>query len=192
LEEARTLLQESVTVSRSARDQWGMGNALHHLGLLALAQGDAAEAQELQREAADLFAQVGEQRAHGLALARLGEAALALDDAIVAGEAFHQALLIAAQARIPPLGLQALLGMAGLYERDHRLIDAYTLLAVVSRQSASDYPTRAAAETRRADLAARLSAPDRQIAEEQARSCSVEQLFSRAISAASSQELLRS
>jgi hypothetical protein len=48
--EAQTLLHESVSVSASVRDRWGMGYALHHLGLLALAQGDASEAHYLARE----------------------------------------------------------------------------------------------------------------------------------------------
>ena len=76
---------------------------------------------------ADIFAALGERRAQRLALASLGDAALALHDAAAAGQAFIEALRIAAEAQILPLGLHALLGVAALHVRNHHPADAYVL-----------------------------------------------------------------
>jgi predicted ATPase/DNA-binding XRE family transcriptional regulator len=177
LDEAQALLRESVTVSASAHDRWGMGNALHHLGLLALAQGEVTEAHFLQHEAAEIFAALGEPHAYGLALASLGDAALALGDAAAARRAFADALRLAVEAQILPVGGHALLGVARLYLRDERLMDAYTLLVVICQHPAVEHAVRARAEELRAGLAAQLPLPSRSAAENRARTDSLERLM---------------
>jgi hypothetical protein len=154
-----------------------MGYALHHLGLLALAQGEGAEAHFLQHEAAEIFAALGERHAYGLALASLGDAALAQGDAEAARRVFADALRLAVEAHIPPVGAHALLGVARLYLRDDRLMDAYTLLVVISQHPAVEHAVRARAEELRAEIAAQLPASSRSAAEDRARTDSVEYLM---------------
>jgi predicted ATPase/transcriptional regulator with XRE-family HTH domain len=177
LDEAQALLRESVTVSGSAHDRWGMGYALHHLGLLALAQGEVTEAHFLQHEAAEIFAALGERRAYGLALASLGDAALALGDAAAARRAFADVLRLAVEAYILPVGAHALLGVARLYLRDDRLIDAYTLLVVIGQHPVVDHAVRARAEELRAEIVAQLPVSVRSAAEDRARTDSLERLM---------------
>jgi predicted ATPase/transcriptional regulator with XRE-family HTH domain len=177
LDEAQALLEESVAVSARAHDRWGMGCALHHLGMLALAQGEATEAQYLTREAADLFAALSDQRAYGLALASLGDTALALDDAAAARQAFTDALRLAVEDDILPVRWHALLGVATLHARDHRLVDAYALVLVIGQHPALDHAVRTRTEQLRAEIATILPAPARRAATDQARRFSLEQLM---------------
>jgi hypothetical protein len=171
------LLRESVTVSVSAHDRWAMGYARHHLGLLALTQGEVAEAHFLQHEAAEIFAALGERHAHGLALASLGDAALALGDEAAARRAFADALRLAVEAQILPVGGHALLGFARLYLHDDRLMDACTLLVVVGQHPAVDHAVRARAEELRAEIVAKLPLSVRSPAEDSARADALGQLM---------------
>lgn len=70
-------LQEGLALCQQLGDRWGMGTALRYLGLVALAQGDAAKAQELLRRSLDVHRDyvVGWDIAHTLTY--LGNAALA-------------------------------------------------------------------------------------------------------------------
>jgi predicted ATPase/transcriptional regulator with XRE-family HTH domain/Tfp pilus assembly protein PilF len=177
LDEAQALLRESVAVSVSAHDRWAMGYALHHLGLLALTQGEVAEAHFLQHEAAEIFAALGERHAHGLALASLGDAALALGDEAAARRAFADALRLAVEAQILPVGGHALLAVARLYLHDDRLMDACTLLVVVGQHPAVDHAVRSRAEELRAEIVAKLPVSVRSAAEDSARADALGQLM---------------
>jgi tetratricopeptide (TPR) repeat protein len=90
--EARTLLEESICLSRETDDKSGEGAALHNLGGLALDAGDDAAAGKQFRQALSAFEEVGDLRRAAEARSNLGLLAERAGHWHVAEEMYRDAL----------------------------------------------------------------------------------------------------
>ena len=181
IEEAQTLLRASFATSSTIGDYWGIGSALTQLGLIALAQKDHAEAQYMFNEALATFREIGDRWSMARVLVFLGSTAAALDDRREAWRAYREAWRIATEAQVPPLALDALLGLAGLAAAHGDAALPAELLAYVSSHPAAGQSTRVRARKLRGKLLGTSVEVDRAARPPRALPELLEQLFARKI-----------
>lgn len=105
--EAEKFLQESLALTQRIGYRWGVGNALHGLGVLA--QGsNPQEARKLFAAGGDIYREIGDLRSLARALCHQGYNSLALGDIPDAQKSFTEALRLARQCDYTSYALEAL------------------------------------------------------------------------------------
>jgi predicted ATPase/DNA-binding XRE family transcriptional regulator len=145
--EAQALVRTSFATSSAVGDYWGIGSALLQLGRVAYAQGEYAEAQYMFRESCATFREIGDRWSMARALTSLADTLAALGERSAALGAFRDAWLMATEAQVMPVAMEALAGLAELLVNDgaiqivHQLI-GYILNAPAAGQAARDRAER--------------------------------------------------
>ena len=113
-EEARTNLQESLELCQSSNNRWGMGTAYRHLGLVAKAQGNLAEAEAFFHKSLETFGDyiIGWDISQTLIF--LGETVALMGDHPKARDLLLTALRLARDIHSAQLMLEAIAGLASL------------------------------------------------------------------------------
>ncbi|MFL5801327.1 MAG: BTAD domain-containing putative transcriptional regulator [Roseiflexaceae bacterium] len=166
--EAKQWLQESLTLSREIDDRWSMALCFNQLGAITY-QGGAAEwpeAKRLHEESLAISKELGDRREIAVSLNYLGYVTCALGDYPAAKQHFLAALQTATEDEVPPLALDALVGLATLLGHQpaeepapgmaRRKAGAVELLALVLTHPASSQEIKDKAQRLQAELAADL------------------------------------
>lgn len=124
--DAENFLQESLGLMQKIGYRWGVGNALHGLGILAQ-KSNPHEARKLFAAGSDIYREIGDLRSLTRALCHQGYNSLALDDIPDAQKSFTEALKLALQCDYTPYALEALVGFASLEIKQDDLQRAFEL-----------------------------------------------------------------
>jgi predicted ATPase/transcriptional regulator with XRE-family HTH domain len=144
-EEAVAYLQESLSLCEKVGDRWGTGTAYRNLGLASLSQGDFVEARSLIQKSLNVFTEFVTGWDIVQSLIYLGEVEIAAGEWSEARQIYLDALRLGVDARVTPLVLDALMGLARLQARagksDQAL--AYSLCVLDHRASTHETKDRA-------------------------------------------------
>jgi tetratricopeptide (TPR) repeat protein len=161
-DEAQALVRASFATSSAIGDYWGIGSALLQLGRVAYAQGEYDEARYLYRESCATFRDIGDRWSMARALAGLAETSVALGDRLAAMQTFRDAWRVASEARVTPVAMEVLAGLADLLAGQGAVVPARELIAHILDTPAAGQAARDRAEHLRDTLAgASLSTPRR-------------------------------
>ena len=177
-DEARVALEESVALSISVGDRWGLGSAYRGLGLVAQAQGEHQEAVDIFRKSLDTFTELGGRMGVARVLAEMSRSVFALGNDAEAERIWHESLHIAIETRAIPVVLEALAGMASLQAKRGDLEDALELLLIVLSHPASFQETKNRAAELRVELEMHLTPQQIQAVQAQAKVETYEQIVS--------------
>jgi len=156
-EEARLTLEESVVLSSSVGDRWGLGFAYRGLGIIAQSQGDHLGAIDLFRKSLDTLTDLGAHIDIGRVLAEMSRSILALGDHAEAGRLWRQSLRIAIDTGSEFVAMEALAGLARLRAQAGAVEPALELLFFVLDHPASTQYTRDLVTPLRLELEASLT-----------------------------------
>jgi predicted ATPase/DNA-binding XRE family transcriptional regulator len=145
-EEAQALVRASFATSSAIGDYWGIGSALLQLGRVAFAQGEYDEAQYLYREGYATFRDIGDHWSMARALAGLAETTMALGDLSAAMHYFRDAWRLASEARVTPMAMEVLAGLADLLAFQGAVVPAHELIAHILDTPAAGQAARDRAE----------------------------------------------
>ncbi len=173
-DEAQKFLSESLQLSRTLNDKWGIGSTLRNLGLMLLADNHAVQAETMFRESVSLFREMGDRWAMSQALLALGEAAFTLGAREEARQVFLEALQTAIQIQGVPFALEALLDLAAIAAQSHNPESALEMTLYVLRDSACPQGVRERAEQLRIELEAQLTSQQIEAARSGAHSMTLE------------------
>lgn len=157
LAEVQDLLREGLRLVRETGDRFGIGLMLERMAVAAQSSGNDEEARRLFDESIALYRDIGDPWSLSRALTLQGHFVLAKGDHPQARESFRQAAQIALAARIDPNALDALAGLAILYERESHPASALGLATHILQHPASTQDAKDRAENLRLALAAQLS-----------------------------------
>jgi predicted ATPase/DNA-binding XRE family transcriptional regulator len=152
-EEAQALVRASFATSSAISDYWGIGSALLQLGRLAYVQGEYDEAHYLYRESCATFRDIGDRWSMARALAGLAETTVALGDRPAAIQYFRDAWRVASEARVTPVAMEVLAGLADLLAGAGAVVPARELIVHILDTPAAGQAARDRAEQLRGRLA---------------------------------------
>jgi predicted ATPase/DNA-binding XRE family transcriptional regulator len=152
-EEAQALVRASFATSSAIGDYWGIGSALLQLGRVAFAQGEYDEAHYLYRESCATFRDIGDHWSMARALAGLAETTVALGDLPAAMRYFRDAWRVASEARVTPVAMEVLAGLADLLAGQGAITPARELIGHILETPAAGQAARDRAERLRGRLA---------------------------------------
>ena len=155
--EARTALEEGITLSISIGDRWLLGLAYRGLGSVAQAQGEHAQALDLFDESLDILKELGVRQDVARVLAEASRSVFALGDDARAEQGWYEALRLATETQGIFIALDALVGLAGLRAKRGEREQALELLLIVLKHPASTQYTRGHAEQLRNELKTQLT-----------------------------------
>jgi predicted ATPase/transcriptional regulator with XRE-family HTH domain len=147
-DEACATLEESVILSMSVGDRWGLGFAYRGLGHIAQAKGQDLEAVNRFQESLEILTELGARQDQARVLAEMGWSVFVLGNDSEAGQVWRESLCIAIQTQGIFIALEDLVGLASLRARRGDLEYAVKLLLFVLDHPASIQGTK--------DRAARL------------------------------------
>jgi predicted ATPase/transcriptional regulator with XRE-family HTH domain len=159
-DEAQALVRASFATSSAIGDYWGIGSAMLQLGRVAYAQAEYDEARYLYRESYATFREIGDRWSVARALTGLAETSGALGDRAAALQAFRDAWRMASEARVTPVAMEVLAGLADLLAADGLPALARELVEHILATPAGGQAARDRAERLREKLAG-VSAPSR-------------------------------
>jgi tetratricopeptide (TPR) repeat protein len=157
-DEAEQLLSEGLAISQAVADRFNSATALSGLGMVHQALGSVAAARDCLQASVAIWREIDDQGNLAQTLNRLGQSLLAQADWDTARRCFAEALAVARGARIAPVVLDALLGLAALRAQDGANAAALELALHILQDPASSHTTRERAGNLRAELAAQLTA----------------------------------
>jgi predicted ATPase len=155
--EARAALKESVSLSISVGDRWGLGFAYRGLGIVAQTQGEHSQAVDLFRKSLETLTELGARQDMARVLAEMGRSVFALGNDAEAGRVWREALRVAFETQGTFIALEALAGIASLQAKQSDMEHALELLLVVLNHPASLQETKDRASELQADLEAQLT-----------------------------------
>jgi predicted ATPase/transcriptional regulator with XRE-family HTH domain len=159
-EEAQALVRASFATSSAIGDYWGIGSALLQLGRVAFVQGEYDEARYLYRESYATFREIGDRWSMARALTGLAETSAALSDRPAAIQVFRDAWRMASEARVTPVAMEVLAGLADLLAGEGATALASELIGHILDTPAGGQAARDRA-VRLRDRLAGASAPNR-------------------------------
>ncbi len=115
--QAKAYFQEEMEVCEELGDIWGMAARMTNLGLSCEALGEYDQAKRHHRRGIALCREIGYQWEMANNLINLGFVHYALDEDEEAEDVFREALEIALDAQVLAVALEALVGLAALYQR---------------------------------------------------------------------------
>ena len=110
--EARAYLEESLRLTSSVKDRWGMGTALGQLGLLDLLEGDLSSAEGQLNQSIVIFTDLGARWDLAWAMMQLGKVYVRKAELEPAREIFGETTHIAREANAVPLEMEASVELA--------------------------------------------------------------------------------
>jgi len=116
-EEARDSMRESIALCEQTKNRWGMGTAYRYLGLATMAGGQYGEAQGHFQKSLEIFGTYFEGWDIALSLIYLGDARMKSGNPDEAENNYKEALRVSKEAGSIPLMLDALGGIAEIYQR---------------------------------------------------------------------------
>ena len=180
-DEARAALEESVALSMSVGDRWGLGSAYRGLGIIAQAQGEHQQAVVMFRSSLDTFTELGGTWWVARVLAEMGRSVFALGNDAEAERVWRESLRIATETRGTSVALEALVGLASLQAKQGDMERALELLLIVLNHPASFQETKDRAEELRAELELRLTPQKLQAVQAQTQEQSFDQVVSQVL-----------
>jgi predicted ATPase/transcriptional regulator with XRE-family HTH domain len=161
-QESASMLHESLEIGRAEEDQWLVAISLQHLSALAKHRGeiDYPDAMEMMEQSVALFRELGDRWGLALSLVQAGEIWMSAGQYPQARQYFLEAIQKSAEARVMPVMLDALLGLASLLAADGSYENAYQVALVVLRQTGISQETRTRAENLCADLGKKLASTE--------------------------------
>jgi tetratricopeptide (TPR) repeat protein len=168
--EARKYLMESLTLMTTAEDPWSAGTAYGNLGIVELAQGNAAEAKALLQIAIPLFADLGMLGDVAYFMTHLGEAEHLLSAIDEAESHWLDAIRLARQTEALPAIAAILIRLARLYADRGDIVRAYEWAILIAGHPAAWQDSKARAEQLRKELQPQLTPDQIEAAQVQARS----------------------
>lgn len=156
-EEAKALMQESITLCEMSKNLWGMGTAYRHLGLAFLGTGEYTQAQSHILKSLEIFGQFSQGWDIARSLAYLGDAARMAGNFPEARKYYQDALQSSLEAGATPIALDALLGLSELQAQAGDPEKAHSICAYILNHPSSEYDTKSRAEQLQAALEPRLS-----------------------------------
>jgi len=166
-DEARAALEESISLSESIGDRWGLAFAYRGLGLIAQAQGKHAQAVEMFGKSLDILTEVGMRQDEARVLVERSRSIFALGNEAEAERGWYRALRITTETKSTFIALEALVGIARLSAKQGKIERALELLLIVLNHPASLQETKTRADSLRTELEAQLT--PRQVEAVQAR-----------------------
>jgi predicted ATPase/DNA-binding XRE family transcriptional regulator len=157
-EPSHALLQESLALAHTVGDRRLMAFAQGSLGQLAFELGNYADAQRWFHQSLALLREINEIWSMTGTLRDLGQTALALGQMAEAQRHFGEMLALAAQAKLAPRLVDALVGIAQLEMHEGDPVAALRLLNQVIQHPATQRESKDRAERLRAELPATLTA----------------------------------
>jgi tetratricopeptide (TPR) repeat protein len=142
---ARDLLHEGIAISRALDDRWNVTSGLVHLQELSFLLGEYAEVRHYHAECAALCYQISELYSLSRSLNILGRTAYAQGMQTEAWEYFCKALAVAQEAKLIPVALDVLIGVATIMHDEGDDESAHELLTFVLHHSASRADTHSRA-----------------------------------------------
>ena len=161
-DEARLALEESVALSSSVGDRWGLGFAYRGLGIIAQSQGEHQGAIDLFRKSLDTLTDLGATNDVARVLAEMSYSVFALGDHAEAGRLWRQALRLALETGGGFVAMEALAGLVRLQAAQGDIEHALQLLFFVMDNPATTQYTRDHVAPLRPELEAQL--PPQQVA----------------------------
>jgi predicted ATPase/transcriptional regulator with XRE-family HTH domain len=156
-DEARLAQEESVALSSSIGDRWGLGFAYRGLAIILQAQGDHLQAVDIFHKSLDILRQLGARQDVARVLAEMGRSVFALGNGAEAERIWRDSLRIAIETRGTFIALEALLGLASLQAKRGDVEQALELLWIVLDHPTSIQDTRNRAAQLRIEWEAQLT-----------------------------------
>jgi DNA-binding SARP family transcriptional activator/predicted ATPase len=179
--EAEKLLSEGLELARTINYRFAIGLALDGLGKVAYDQGRYQEARTFFSESAGLFREMGDHRL-SRTLNHQGLNSLALGDTADAQNAFQAALKMAMEGGLVPIALNALTGLAALETQQAASRETLELILYILQHPSSTQETKNLATQLRVELEAKLSQEEIEVAQQRARSKSLDEFVRQVMS----------
>jgi len=160
--EAHEFLQESLALVTAAEDPWSVGTAYGNLGIVELARGNSAEAQNLLQKSIPLFADSGMLGDAAYFMTFLGESVLLLGATEDAESYWLDAIRIARETQALPTELAILVRLARLHAGKGNVVDAYRWARLVAGHPAARQDTHSRAKKLCAELEPKLTLQQQQ------------------------------
>jgi len=176
LAEARDLLGEGLALAQTINDRWAVSQSLYHLGLVAQALGENVEAETQLRESVRLMRELGDLWSLARILNSLAATMQMKGEQLEAEQNYHLALRTALDAKVAPIALDALVGLADLRSKQGAPEAAWQLAAHVLQHSAGSKETKDRAERLRVELESQLTAQQIEAARARAQMKTLEQV----------------
>jgi predicted ATPase/transcriptional regulator with XRE-family HTH domain len=157
-DEAEQLLSEGLAISQALADRFNTATALSGLGMVHQALGRVPAARDCLHASIAIWREIDDQGNLAQTLNRLGESLVAQGDEDAARRCFAEALGVARSVQVPPVVLDALLGMAIVRAQEGSPEAALELVLHILQDPAGSHTTHARAVQLRDELAAQLTA----------------------------------
>jgi len=179
--EARAALEESVGLSISIGDRYGLGFAYRGLGIIAQAQGEHQQAMDMFHKSLDTLTELGARQDVARVLAEMGRSIFALGNDAEAGRVWGESLRLAIETRGTFIALEALVGLASLQAKQGDREQALELLLIVLNHPASYQASKDRATRLRTELEAQLPRPQVEVAQARAQARTFEAVVDEAL-----------
>jgi tetratricopeptide (TPR) repeat protein len=156
-DEARSALEESITLNMSVGDRWGLAFAYRGLGLIAQAQGEHKQAVDIFRKSLDMLTELGARPDVARLLTEMSRSVLALGDEAEAERGWRESLRITNETQGAWVALEALVGIASVQAKRGNCEQALELLLLVLNHPASIQETKDRAAHLRTELEGELT-----------------------------------
>ena len=156
-DEACAALEESISLSKSVGDRWGLAFAYRGLGRIAQGQGEHAEAVEMFRKSLDTLIKVGTRQDEARVLVEMNHSIFALGNDAEAERGLYEALSVTMETQGTFVALEALIGIAMLKAKQGNIERALELSLIVLDHPASLQETKDRAIQLQVELEAQLA-----------------------------------
>jgi tetratricopeptide (TPR) repeat protein len=156
-DEASTALEESIALSTSVGDRWGLGFAFREIGHIAQAKERHLEAVGIFQKSLVILTELGARQDRGRVLAEMGNSLFTLGHDAEAKRAWLDSLRIGIETKGTFIILEALVGIASLQAKRGNVDYAFELLLSVINHPASMQDTKDHADRLRVGWEAHLT-----------------------------------
>jgi tetratricopeptide (TPR) repeat protein len=141
-DEARLALKESLALSLSIGDRWGLGYSYRGLGIIDQVLDEHIQAVDMFRKSLDTLSELGARQDVARVLAEMGRSIFALGNQAEAGQVWSESLRLAIETKGMFIELEALIGLASLKIKQGDFEQALEWVLIVLNHPASLKETR--------------------------------------------------
>lgn len=174
--QAKRWAEESLQISKTLNDCWGIGQTLRRLGLISLELGETGRAEALIRQSVSQFREIGDRPLIARALIDLGVVARGSGAHSEAKQSFLDALQTAMETQAMVIALRALAETAAIRMQEGATELALEMVTQCLQHPATIQEVRDRAERLRAELVAQLTPQQIEAAQERAQASTLESL----------------
>lgn len=178
-DQARALLQQAQQIQETLGYRYRLAIVLNNLGDVANLQERFAEAEAYLKQSIRLKRELGNEQGLTFSLVHLGQSYLGLKEYDKARTCFMDALRLSQKLALPPLALEAVMGMAQLKAVTGSKVEALQLLQLPLRHAAAWQRTRREAQALATAIGGDLEEGVRQTAVAAAQTPSLEEVTTR-------------